>query len=348
MNQITETTSYDFQFVSDDLKLSGTIEKPSRTAPKGSILLLSGSGPQDRDESIAGKKPFLELSHALASWGYVVFRWDDRGVGKSDGDYFAASAESLVGDVISAMSAIERETGFARHTLVGHSQGTLIAAAVAANRPSDVGGLVLLAGMGLPGRESLLDQHVRICQAEGMPDDDIRPSLAQKEALFDILIDTQSDIDAGMPVAQALQNLRATLLGVFLGDIRISDISEYDRDELGSVIESLLEWEWRYLLCVDPSTNLLQVTCPVLAVVGDRDAHVEAERNLAAIESACVRGLVPEVEVQVLPDHNHLFQATKSGALSAYETLGSPFADGLLSVVRSWLSRNEARMGNAD
>jgi pimeloyl-ACP methyl ester carboxylesterase len=171
---------------------------------------------------------------------YLVFRWDDRGVGKSDGDYLSASAEHIVGDVINAMSAIERETGFDQHTLTGHSQGTLIASAVAANRPSSVAGLVLLAGMGLPGRESLLDQHVRICQAEGKSDDDIRPSLTQKKALFDILLDTQAEIDAGMPAAQALQCLRATLLGVFLRDIKISDISENDRDELGCVIEGLL------------------------------------------------------------------------------------------------------------
>jgi fermentation-respiration switch protein FrsA (DUF1100 family) len=114
------------------------------------------------------------------------------------------------------------------------------------------------------------------------------------------------------------------------------------------VIEGLLAWEWRYLLRVDPTADLLKVKCPVLAVVGDKDAHVEAERNLSAIESACIRGQVPEVEVQVPPDHNHLFQKTISGAPSAYEALGSPFADGLLSIIRSWLSRNEAQMENTD
>jgi predicted esterase len=97
------------------------------------------------------------------------------------------------------MFAIEREAGFDQHTLTGHSQGTLIASAVAANQLSSVAGLVLLAGMGLPGRESQLDQHTRICQAEGMSDDDIRPSLTQKKALLDILLDTQTQIDAGMP-----------------------------------------------------------------------------------------------------------------------------------------------------
>jgi len=348
MTQTKETTSYDFEFISDDLSLCGTVEKPLRITPRGSILLLSGSGPQDRDESIAGQKPFCVLSHALANWGYVVFRWDDRGVGESDGDYLSASAEHLVGDVINAMSAIERETGFERHILIGHSQGTLIAAAVAAKLSSSVAGLVLLAGMGLPGREGLLDQHIRICQAEGWSDDDIQSSLAQKETLFGILLDAQAEIDTEMPAALAHQNLKANLLGAFVGNLKISDIPDDDRNDLESTIEDLLEWEWRYLLGVDPTADLLKVTCPVLAIVGDQDSQVEAERNLSAIESACMRGHVPEVEVQVLADHNHLFQKATSAALSEYETLGKPFADDLLSIVRSWLSRNELRMAKAD
>ena len=330
-------------FSSDGLCLAGTIEKPAEVAPAGSILLLSGSGPQDRDETIAGKKPFSVLSKALAAWGYQVFRWDDRGVEESEGDYLSASETDLVDDVVSAMSAIEQASGFDEHVLMGHSQGTLIAAAVAAREPSTVSGLVLLAGMGQPGRQGLLDQHVSICRAEGWSDDDIRQSLAQKEALFDMLMEAQSKIDAGEPEAQALQDLSSALWSAFLGDAAVSDLSRDERCELESTIEDLLEWEWRYLLGVDPSVNLRKVMCPVLAIAGDKDAQVCAERDLPIIERACNSGKAPSVEVQLVADHNHLFQRTANAALSSYENLGSPFSRDVLSIIRSWLERTHLR-----
>lgn len=337
MKSSRQIDAKDFEFVSDGLLLAGTIERPAQEAPAGSILLLSGSGPQDRDETIAGQKPFSVLSSALATWGYQVFRWDDRGVGDSEGDYLSASGEDLVDDVVSAMSAIEQDSGFDEHVLVGHSQGALIAASVAVTRPASVSGLVILAGMGQPGRQALLDQHVNICEAEGCPDHDIRQSLAQKEALFDMLVEAQSKIDAGEPEAKVLSHLSSALWSAFLGDADASDLSRDERRKLESTIEDLLEWEWRYLLGVDPSVNLQEVTCPVLAVAGDADAQVCAERDLAIIERACDQGKAPSVQIQLIADHNHLFQETTNAAPSSYETLGTPFSRDVLSIIRFWL-----------
>ena len=344
MDQNNETISRDFAFISDGLRLSGTIERPKKESMRGSILLLSGSGPQDRDESIAGQKPFLVLSRALAQRGYLVFRWDDRGVGDSEGDYLDASAEVLVGDVIRAMEAIEREVGIRRHVLVGHSQGTLIGTAVAARCSANVAGLILLAGMALPGREVLLEQHKRICKAEGWPDDDIQSSLAQKEALFDILLNAQAEIDSGSPAAAVLTNLKDDLLRSFLGNLEMTELSIDDQDALNDAIEDLLEWEWRYLLSVDPVRHLREVKCPILAVTGDRDSHVDAARNLSALEQACAQGGSPDVEVKILADHNHLFQVANSGALSEYAELGTPFSEGVLAIIGAWLLRTEENM----
>jgi pimeloyl-ACP methyl ester carboxylesterase len=235
------------------------------------------------------------------------------------------------------MLALERETGFGRHVLLGHSQGALIAAAVAANSAAHVAGLGLLAGMGLPGREGLLDQHLSICRAEGWSDEIARQSLAQKVALFDILLAAQADIDSGVPGAQAVRELKSNLLAAFLGDADRSELTDEERCDLDLTIDDLLEWECRYLLSVDPVDNLLQVTCPVLAIIGDKDSQVDAARNLPIIEGACIRGQASRVDVHTLADHNHLFQKTSSAALSDYATLGAPFSDDVLSIVRAWL-----------
>jgi len=176
-----------------------------------------------------------------------VFRWDDRGVGGSEGDYLAASADLLVGDVAEAMSAIEQETGFRVHVLIGHSQGTLVGAAVAAEHHAKVSGLILLAGMGVRGRDGLLDQHARICAAEGYSDEDVRSSLIQKAALFDMLLEAHAKLEAGAPSSGVLQDLELELQTAFLGDLALADVSKGEREELSEVVEDLLEWEWRYL-----------------------------------------------------------------------------------------------------
>ncbi len=326
--------------------MSGTIESPAQTPALGSIVLLSGSGPQDRDESIAGHRPFRELAHALARWGYSVFRWDDRGVGESTGDYMSASAELLVDDVLGVMAALREETGFGKHFLVGHSQGTLIASSVAAKQPNDVAGLILLAGMGIPGREGLLDQHVRICRAEGWPEDSIAASLVQKQMLFDVMQAAQHEIDNGAPHDRVLAELRSALQDILLDGAGFSELSEEELQNLQTSVQDLLEWEWRYLISIDPAEDLRRIQCPVLAITGDRDSQVDARRNLAAMDSALGSGGVSHYELRYLDRHNHLFQETNTAGLSEYVKLGSPFSPVMLAIVRDWLANG--RLQTAD
>lgn len=332
-------TADNFCFVSGGVRLAGVVDRPGNTEPTGSILLLSGSGPQDRDESIAGQRPFAVLSSALVRMGWQVLRWDDRGVGASGGDYLAASATQLVDDVGQAMTALEARWGISRHVLVGHSQGSLIAAASAARFPERVAGIALLAGMGLPGSRVLLDQHAAICRAEDWSDDDIEYSLGVKQAAFDVLAAAQADIAAGACVASRLQRLRNELEALFLSGAHRDSLSTEQCDALDIAVEDLLEWEWRYLVTVDPAETLSRVACPVLAVTGDRDSQVAAEPNLAAIASACERGGSRAIETHCVRGHNHLFQQAASARPSDYGVLGKPFAEPVPSLLADWLRR---------
>lgn len=149
-----------------------------------------------------------------------------------------------------------------------------------------------------------------------------------------MLREAQSEIDTGKSKMLVLQNLKTNIMDAFLGDVGISDISSDERCELESTIEDLLEWEWRYLLGVDPSEDLLRVMCLVLAVCGDTDSQVHAEGNLSLIESACICGKAPCVEVNIVEDHNHLFQKTSSAARIFWLKIRAALIPGSLQLSR--------------
>ncbi len=329
----------DISFDSNGTTLCGTLTYPAQAQPRGSVLLLSGSGPQDRDETVADKKCFAVLAGGLTNAGYAVFRWDDRGVGTSGGDYLVASADILERDVIAAIKAVEHAIDTTTHILAGHSQGTLIAAGVAARHPVKVARLILLGGMGLPGRTVLLQQHEAISRAESWPEADITATLAQKERLFDVLASTAVGRKATAFTTSERHDIIPRLYTAYLGGIPLTTLSADNQQAVEDAIEDLLEWEWRYLLGTDPADDLQKVQCPVLAMIGENDAQVNAEANLAAVRHASKAGMAKNVSAVALPNHNHLFQETgDSGALSDYWHLGEPFSATSRAIILSWLA----------
>lgn len=322
--------------------LAGTLTLPRGTEPMGVILLLSGSGPQDRDESIAGHRPFLVLADHLTRAGFAVLRWDDRGVGASGGDYLAASAEDLVADAGRAMNFVTRETAASKIALVGHSQGTFIATRVAARWPGRVDALVLLAGGGRPGRQVLIDQHRRICRADGLDEATIEASVVVKERLFGILQDADREIDAGGDAPQILTTTREALARTLLGLTEDAPVADEIDDELEDILADLLEWEWRFLLKDDPQTYLRRVRCPVLALAGDRDTQVSARLELPAIQQALGAGGNQDVSCHAMPGLNHLFQLSDSGSPSEYDSIAQTWAPEALAEISRWLSNKLA------
>lgn len=310
-------------FISGGVRLAGALSHPAKGGARGMVLLLSGSGPQDRDESLEGQKPFRVLAQALSERGYAAYRWDDRGVGASQGDYQAANGEVLVGDVGAAMAMLRERAGISRCVLIGHSQGALIAAAAGARWPDAAGGVALLAGMGAPGRQGLLHQHQAICRASGWSEADIAASLALKSALFDVLMDT--------PEA----DLRGVLEATLRGDAALDAFDPEERRALDDAVDDLMEWEWRYLLRAEPAHDLRRLTCPVFAMAGAADVQIDAAASLRAVADACEHAAA--VETVLLPGHNHLFQHAQTGALEEYARAGRPFTDAALAPLRRWL-----------
>ena len=177
--------------------LACAITTPRGRPAQGLVVLLSGSGPQDRNQTVAGQPSFRRLRESLAECGFATASWDDRGVGDSGGDYQASNSDQLVADALECAAALREQFDPALPLfLLGHSQGALVATKCVVTSPAMFNGLLLLAGAGRRGREVLLDQHRRICESEGWSEGDISSTLALKRAVFDELLRYPESLDA--------------------------------------------------------------------------------------------------------------------------------------------------------
>jgi uncharacterized protein len=302
---------------------AGTLTLPTSAQPVPAVLLLSGSGPQDRDESLAGHRPFLVLADHLTRQGIAVLRVDDRGVDGSTGDRsptLADQADDAVAGV--AFLSSRPEIDAKRIGLIGHSEGGVVAPLAATKSP--VAFLVLLAGTGVPGEQVLYTQAAALARAAGAAEARIQQQRAQMERLFTVLKTTPDR-------AAAEAGLRAILAPP------TPDGSEAARVRIDGQVRALLEPWYRALLVHDPRPVLRAVTVPVLAINGEHDLQVSAAENLAGIEEQLRAGGNKDVTVRTLPGLNHLFQTSATGAVSEYSRIEETFAPAALTLVSEWI-----------
>jgi len=301
--------------------LAGTLTKPRSAGPFPAVLLISGAGPQDRDETISGHKPFLVLADYLTRRGIAVLRVDDRGVAQSTGNFDTATTQDFASDAEAGVRYLLTRSDVDAHhiVLIGHGEGAIVAPMVAVNMPQ-VSFLVLLAGTAVPGEEVLLEQTYQAEAAAGVPDD----QLAADERIGALLYEM---VRAGKSEAQ----LREALF-------RLSPAYQPFLERWQRQLHHL-ETPWlRFFLAYDPAPTLEKVKCPVLALDGAEDTDVVPEQNVPALRAALKRGHNHDITVRVLPDLNYMFESVKAGAeyKSAPETM-SPLA---LDVIGSWIAKH--------
>jgi len=307
------------------VRLSGTLTSP-HGMQRGAVLLLAGSGPQDRDESLGGHRPFEVLRRCIPrDAGYAAFSWDDRGVGSSSGDYRAASSDALVADVVCAMDALGPSK--APFVLIGHSQGAHIAARVAVGDPR-VRAAAFLGASGRDGRTTLLDQHRRICRADGLDPGLSRLLEFLKSECFEALSQWAEVLSASDEV-----QLAGEIAKIVRAHLDLSP------EEVNEVVDDLLEWEWRFLLNHDPAAWFARVPCPALVLAGEDDCHIDPIRDTQLISTALQEGACPAVAVHVVPGANHLFQTAGRGGTAEYATLGTPFDTASRRIVCTWIRK---------
>lgn len=320
------------------IELAGTLTLPEGEGPFPAVLLVSGSGPQDRDETVFGHRPFLVLADHLTRRGIAVLRVDDRGVGESGGTFADATSLDFALDARAGLDFLESRPEVDRDAigLVGHSEGGIIAPMVA-RRSDRVDFLVLLAGPGLPGEDLLLLQGAAIARAMGASAAQIDEQQALQEALFRV-VGEEKDPEARQ------ERLEATLRE------RVERMSDAERavggiptDSAG--LEAWLEAQvsraaspwFRFFLRHDPREDLRQVSVPVLALIGGRDLQVPPEENLPEIEAALVRGGNRDVTVMELEGLNHLFQHAETGSPAEYARIEETMAPEAMEAVAQWI-----------
>ena len=318
------------------ISLSGTLTVPKGKGPFPVAILVSGSGPQNRNEELLGHKPFLVIADHLTKKGVAVLRYDDRGVAASEGDFNAATSKDFAEDVRAAIEFLKTQSYFTPEQIgiIGHSEGGLIAPAVAAEN-EDVDFIVTLAGPGVPGIDILLAQQELIARAEGVDEKEIEDNRYVSKAVFDYI--------SKHPNGDQLQANLAVLIDSLLTERNVSIPAGVDREEfIQQEVQSLTTPWMAYFLRFDPRTALVKVTCPVLAVNGSLDLQVPSKMNLDAIEKAVESNGNMAVTVKEFEGLNHLFQHCETGAPSEYAVIEETFSKEVLKYMHKWiLARGE-------
>lgn len=323
-----------FENVIDGVVLAGTLTFPKEGNNFPAVVMISGSGGQDRNEELLGHKPFLVISDYLTQNGIAVLRFDDRGIAQSTGNHETATSEDFAKDVLAAVNFLKtrNEIDKTKIGLIGHSEGGMIAPLVAV-QTSDVAFIVMMAGLGIPGDSILYLQGEQIQRAEGTSEEEIQKSVKLQREIFSLV---KSSNDDG--------NLDKDLREKFYSEY--TTMTEEDKSKLGDPevylnmqIKTITSSWFKYFLRYDPVPVLEKVKCPVLAINGEKDLQVPPKENLEAIKTALAKGDNKNFEVVELKELNHLFQTSETGRISEYSQLEETISPLALQTMLDWIKK---------
>ena len=315
--------------------LAGTLTTPPGAGPWPVVVLISGTGPHDRDERMVGHRPFLVLSDYLTRRGIAVLRYDDRGAGRSTGSFAGATTADFTDDADAAVRFLvgRKEVDRARIGMIGHSEGGAIAPLVA-TRTKDVAFLVLLAAPGVTGDSLLILQNHAQLRIAGVPPGEAEPLARLTSRLLHAVSGAPDSAEARSRVLE----IEAKYLAGQPADQR-----EALRANLTSRNGQLLTPWMRHFLSLDPRAALSHVRVPVLALNGTLDGQVSYEENLSAIAAALKAAGNPDYETAELPGLNHLFQTADTGAIAEYSVIEETLSPVALQRVGDWILRHTQR-----
>ena len=314
-------------FQNGDINLAGTLTVPQGDGPFPAVLLISGSGLQDRDETVFGHKPFWVLADHLSRTGIAVLRVDDPGIGKSAPHPEPPTTADFATDVEAGVTFLKRDDRIGTVGLIGHSEGGIIAAIVASRR-DDISFVVLMAGPGVPGAELLLKQNERIFDGMGIVGE-------RKETLLTLLDRLFTTLTSDMTEDEMRQQVDEIVRKQF--EINGIPPAQQDETQVQAAVEQVLNPWMRYFLAFDPRPALEAIRVPVLALNGELDVQVDAEQNLTAIDAALEKGGNHNVTLHRLPKHNHLFQRAKTGLINEYAVIEETLSPEVLDLIRDWI-----------
>jgi pimeloyl-ACP methyl ester carboxylesterase len=314
-----------YKSTTDDVVLAGTLSLPKGDGPFPAVMLLSGSGPQDRNSSIFGHKPFLLLAHELTQSGIAVLRFDERGVGESGGRTSEMTMATQMGDAQAGINYLLSNNQIKRTKigLLGHSLGGILAPKLAIE--NDIDFLVLLAAPGVNGDAMMLKQRKDLLKLRGATDKQIEGTNGMLASLYSELRKSSLEDEA---LKTELQKKLAVKYQSTIPEKELNEMvnSIVDNEELMAILKS------------SPANYFQKVSCPVLALNGSKDFQVSAKENLAAIEKALSDGGNTAIETHELESLNHLFQDSDTGDISEYQLIEQTMSPEVLRLITEWVS----------
>ena len=311
-----------------NITLAGTLTLPNKNGKFPVVILISGSGPQDRDESFMGHKPFLVLSDYLTRQGIGVLRFDDRGVGESTGNFGKATTEDFSKDVLSAIAYLKtrNDVDIKNIGLIGHSEGGIIAP-LAANNSKDVAFMVLLASTGISGTE------LSVMQSKTLREFPVKDEVAYEKntrKAIAIVISNKSKTEIKIELTTHYNEFLRPILTSL--NVPEKNINAFIENQLKT---SLQPWS-RYFLQYNPADEIEKLQIPVLSLNGSKDTQVNAKINQEAIRQALIKGQNKNYKIVELENLNHFFQECETGKMDEYRKIEQTFSPIALKEISSW------------
>jgi uncharacterized protein len=316
------------------VKLAGTLTIPEKPGRYPAVIMVTGSGKQNRDEEFSKHKPFWIIADHLTQKGFIVLRYDDRGVGKSTGNFDMSSTGDFAKDTEAGIAYLKtrKDVNPRKIGIIGHSEGGMVASIVAAGT-SDVAFIVSLAGFMVNFENVVLDQLLNQAKQMGRSEEEIALEKAWRKSLYSII---RENTDSATTVSKLWDTFNR--------------MSEDDLKKLNwpagrheSQVKQLMNPWWRYNLTLDNREKLMNIKCPVLALYGDLDKQVFPDQNIGFVEEAFKNGKCKKFELIRLPGLNHMFQTATTGSEYEYTRIEETFSPDALNLISDWLGKTAGR-----
>jgi len=328
-----------FENKTDNVTLAGTLTMPESSGPYPAVLLLSGSGPNDRDQLIWGHRIFLVLADYLTRQGIAVLRYDDRGVGRSTGDYDKGTFDDFKRDALAGIGYLKtrQEIDNKKIGLIGHSEGAAISPLVA-SESTDVTFMVLMAAPGLSDFDGLLKQFTDGYRANGASEKAISVKSSILRKIF-YTIRHEDDLNvARTKIRNILQESKPELAKLSADEKRKIELESVDTYDFNWMLSPGFSSILRY----NPKETLMKVKCPVLALQGGKDTQVPKE-DLKGIEAALKAGGNIQYTIKEFSGLNHLFQTAKTGSPSEYAGIEETLSPAVLHIISDWILKQTSK-----
>jgi hypothetical protein len=326
-------------FHDDTLKLAGTLTLPPVEGRHPAVIMITGSGAQNRDEELFGFKPFRMIADYFTRHGIAVLRYDDRGVGGSSGSTSESTTSDFANDALAALRYLQARPDISPKQigLCGHSEGGIVAP-LAASRSTDVAFIILISGPALDGEQILLAQAELIMRADSASEQEIKNALTLNKRIYDV-VRAGKNLDEYRPeLEKEVRRDVDTMKPEHRESIK--DPDAFVKARVEAMMKQVQSPWFRYFLTYDPEPALERVHCPVLALFGELDLQVPAEMDRTAMEQALRKGGNKDFTLKILPKANHLFLTAVTGSPTEYASLKKEFVPGFLETMTDWILKH--------